>query len=107
MVKQQDEILNTSKAFLELVAELFPVTNAWLYGSYAKGKQNKWSDIDIAICSPDFEHIPRPIAIKLLSKLARKIDYAIEPYPLRPKECHDQVIGTMAFEIISSGILIK
>ncbi len=104
MAKKQDEIIKTGQAYLKLVMEIFPVAGAWLYGSYARNEQNEWSDIDIAICSPDFEHIPRPIAIKILSKIAKKIDYAIEPYPLRPKECLDKVVGTLANEILATGV---
>ena len=32
----------------------FRVDSVYLFGSYARASHNKWSDIDIAVISPDF-----------------------------------------------------
>lgn|SRR3989338_11271127 len=56
-----------------------------LYGSYAKQKQKSYSDIDLAVISPQFgkDEIDE---MMLLSKLAWKASDRIEPIPLTTKQ---------------------
>jgi predicted nucleotidyltransferase len=79
---EREFIIQKLKAYKQLVDSSFPVTieSCWLYGSYAKGNQKKYSDIDVAFVvnhlddSYDFFHTE-----PLLWKLTRQIDDRIEP----------------------------
>ncbi|TAL68858.1 MAG: nucleotidyltransferase domain-containing protein [Bacteroidetes bacterium] len=56
MVEIPDQILNKINLYLdELNKNNIKVRKAILFGSYAKGNYNEWSDIDLAIVSDDFE----------------------------------------------------
>ncbi len=73
------------KQFLEQVQQLHHVQAAYLYGSYAKGQATTWSDIDIAIISPDFADNLSQARVALLC-LAAKTDARIEPAPFAPDD---------------------
>jgi len=54
MVESKDRLNKIINSFLEEIQKKYRIDNAYLYGSFAKGTFNKWSDIDIAIVSSDF-----------------------------------------------------
>lgn len=43
------------RAFVQTLNERYPLDAVILYGSYARGWQNEWSDIDLAVISPAFD----------------------------------------------------
>ncbi|MEK6539595.1 MAG: nucleotidyltransferase domain-containing protein [Deltaproteobacteria bacterium] len=55
-----------------------------LYGSYAKGKERRDSDIDIAVVSKDFGK-DRTEEGMLLFRIAGEIDTRLEPVPIAAK----------------------
>jgi len=86
MVVVSDEILEKLKRFLSMVsASGLHIERAILFGSYAKGNPNKWSDIDVALVSKDFTgsgFYDR----KRLNPYLIKIDSRIEPHPFNPED---------------------
>ncbi|WP_347274298.1 nucleotidyltransferase domain-containing protein [Candidatus Kuenenia sp.] len=86
MVVVSDEILEKLKRFLSMVsASGLHIERAILFGSYAKGNANKWSDIDIALISTDFTGIGF-YDRKKVNPYMIKIDSRIEPHPFRPED---------------------
>lgn len=80
-----------------------PVKQAVLFGSYAKGNYNDWSDIDLALVSEVFEGIRirdrskiRPITLKISSDL--------EVLPYRPQDFN--MDDPFVKEILRTGIKI-
>jgi predicted nucleotidyltransferase len=56
MAQIPDKITSIINQFLtELKKNNISVEQAFLFGSYARGTSTEWSDIDLAIISPDFE----------------------------------------------------
>ena len=82
MAEKNDEIKKIIKHFLDEVRKKYNIDGAYLYGSYAKGTSNKWSDIDIAIISPDFSDDLFAERLTLM-QLAASIDDRIEPKPFK------------------------
>jgi predicted nucleotidyltransferase len=78
------------------------VSKVILFGSYAKGKTNPDSDIDVAIVSSQFG---KDVAeeMMMLRKIALKVDSHIEPVPLSPEHLNDN-FSTFAQEIKRYGI---
>lgn len=76
-----------------------------LFGSYAKGKQHQWSDIDVAVVSPEFGKDRLAERVKL-SRLGDKISLAIEPHPFHPADLADRW-NSLAAEIQKYGIPIE
>jgi predicted nucleotidyltransferase len=91
--------------FLQLLKQQgFNISRAILFGSYAKGKANPNSDIDIAVVSTQFG---RDVTeeMMMLRKIALKVDSHIEPVPLCPEDLNDN-FSTLAQEIKKHGIEI-
>jgi predicted nucleotidyltransferase len=82
MAERDDHMNEKVRDFLEKVQTKYNVTRAYLYGSFAKGTSNKWSDIDLAIVSPDFADDPSEDRLVLM-RLATTIDDRIEPTPFK------------------------
>jgi len=86
MVVVSDEILEKLKNFLNMIsASGLHLERAILFGSYAKGNANNWSDIDIALVSKDFTGIGF-YDRKRINPYLIKIDSRIEPHPFRPED---------------------
>ena len=72
------EINNAINRYAELVRKNFSVSMIVLYGSYAKGTENKNSDIDIAVVLDDLDGDFLDASARLFS-LCREISTDIEP----------------------------
>nr|NJM02153.1 nucleotidyltransferase domain-containing protein [Desulfobacula sp.] len=58
----------------------FQISSAYIFGSYAKGKVDRWSDIDVAVISPQISNDRFEERVRL-TELAMSIDDRIEPLP--------------------------
>jgi len=100
--------LNESeKAKIDRFAQLLEqqgikISKIILFGSYAKGKANADSDIDVAVVSTQFGE-DTVEEMMMMRKIALKIDSHIEPVPLRPEDLDDH-FSTLAQEIRRYGI---
>ena len=55
-ILRKDEALNLVRRYKDLIAPRFaPETKVMMFGSYAKGYANPWSDIDVAVIVPKIE----------------------------------------------------
>lgn len=106
MLKTRDEALDIAKRYKDFITKFLTVDFCYLYGSYATNQQHEWSDIDVAIVSPDFSYMPIDISGKILSKAAYEINALIEPIPIPPEELVDSEIGTIGYTILNKGIKI-
>ncbi len=51
------KIENKIKEYINVLKkDKLPIKEVILFGSYAKGKANKWSDIDLCVVSPRFKN---------------------------------------------------
>lgn len=93
------------KNFLAALVREYPQsTQAYLFGSYAQGKQNKDSDIDIAIVLdflPDEEKFDTQVQMMML---ASRFDTRIEPHPMSVEDF--QSGNPFAAEIKRTGVEI-
>ena len=83
--------------------ENFQIKSVFLFGSYAKGKNNKWSDIDLAVVSKIFEGM----RIKDRDKIRRitlDISSDIEVLPFNPKDFTKD--NPLVKEILETGIQV-
>jgi len=94
------------KVLTAYVAELrkhYKIDYVILFGSYAKGKQNEDSDIDVAVVSAE---IKNPYFDRLdLMRLRRKIDSRIEPHAINTDEFR-QNANPFINEIKNTGIQV-
>ena len=81
-VLERREVIKVAKKFAEELVQtgLIPVKEIYLYGSYAVGNPNLWSDIDVAvIIDTDLEFEELIDVEAKVRMLARKVDQRIEP----------------------------
>lgn len=69
-----------------LTQQGIPVSFGVLYGSYAKGKAHKWSDIDLLVVSPKFDRKRTTDDYEQLWVFAGRTDSRIEPIPVGEKQ---------------------
>lgn len=74
---------NAIKRYIQLIKERYSeIENAYLFGSYAKGKSTDDSDIDLALIFSRLDDSKRfEIQVQLML-LAAQIDSRIEPHPI-------------------------
>ncbi|MFA4830851.1 MAG: nucleotidyltransferase domain-containing protein [Patescibacteria group bacterium] len=86
--------------------EKLPIRSVYIFGSFAKGNANKWSDIDVCIVSPKFNN-PWKAKRYLWNYLAPIRDPhqpVIEPVGYHPRDFQE---GSMLIdEIRQTGIRI-
>ena len=86
MAQVSDEIISKLRKFINYIENShIHVEQAILFGSYAKGTNNKWSNIDIALVSKDFEG-NRYYDLDKLTDACFAIDTDISPLPFRPED---------------------
>lgn len=98
-----NEARKKAKQFIESLSKTdIKVNKAYLFGSYAKGKAKKDSDIDVCIISSSFTNDYFAEMVKL-RKLSMEVDSRIEPVPFSPEDLNDKY-STLASEIRKFGI---
>ena len=93
------EVVNRYISFLvnEQKLDLYQV---FLFGSYAKNKQNSDSDIDVAIV---FQNLSDRLDMQLkLMKWRRSFDLSIEPHPFDKLAFNNN--NPFAYEILTTGL---
>ncbi len=101
MVNQS--IIEISSKYVDQIPKDIDVKKAYLFGSYAKGKETENSDIDIALIVGNMKNFFD--TQKRLMRARRNIDLRIEPHPIGEKDF--TTTNPLAFEIQNTGIEIK
>lgn len=105
MVKERQEIENIIERYINGLVRLgVDVSKVILYGSYAKGNPQEYSDIDLAVVSPTFQKLDIFERQLLLSKAHHKFTEPIEPIGLTPKQFREK--KGFAKEILETGIVV-
>jgi predicted nucleotidyltransferase len=87
----------------QLNANNLLIRQAFIFGSYAKGQQSKWSDIDVALVSDRFEGNMFNDYCKMSPYLI-KANPSLEIHPFRPEDFTRD--NPFVEEIIETGIRI-
>ena len=97
--------IDITKKYLTEVRRLgINVDQAYLFGSYAKGKVWEGSDLDVCVVSDDFGKNYHGDNMKL-NKAALKVNSRIEPVAYSPAD-FDNKYDSLADEVKRFGILI-
>lgn len=81
----------------------YPFFSIYLFGSYAKGKQTKWSDIDVAVVTKKQVDFWKNECF--LSRLSLTVDDRIEPHGFTIKEFQNDT-DPMVSEIKRTGVRV-
>jgi hypothetical protein len=105
MVKKRHEVKKIISAYRKRLETLgINVSQIILYGSYAKGKPKEYSDIDIAVVSPDFTKFDIFERQEILSMAHHKLGVPIEPIGLTPAQLREK--KGFVREILNNGTTV-
>ncbi len=82
------------------------VQQAILFGSHARGEADEWSDIDLAVISPDFAGMSRQKLMDLLVEVALAIDPALEIRPYSPRDLKEARPTNFLGHILAEGKVV-
>jgi len=104
MAQKNDEVLEKVQTFIKRLKESgIAVESAYLFGSYAVNRAGCWSDIDVAVVSPDFSADRFDERLRLM-KLSTEIDNRIEPVPFHSDAFNDT--DPLVDEIKKNGVAL-
>lgn len=69
MVKTKTEIKSIIKDSIEYLRKKIRISSAYIFGSYATGTATHWSDIDLAVFSPDADKMKIEDKARLVTDL--------------------------------------
>ena len=108
MVFKRIQIKNLVKEIVE--NSQMPISSVYLFGSYAYGRPNKYSDIDLAFISEKFKRqnsVKRiEMLLMLIYKMKLSIPVDIEPLGFTPEEIRKASRWDIEGEIKNKGIKI-
>ncbi|MFA6475602.1 MAG: nucleotidyltransferase domain-containing protein [Patescibacteria group bacterium] len=94
---------NIASYIISLEKDNLPIEKVVLFGSYAKGTQHQWSDIDLCIVSPKFRNAWQATQY-LWSKRINDIGLTIEPVGFSPVDYKSE--SPLLAEIKRTGIRV-
>lgn len=104
MAQIPDKIVETVKKYVrEALIDNIRISQAVLFGSYAKGTNHEYSDIDVAVISDDFEGNSFYDSRKL-SRAMQRTSIDIETHPYRPEDFTPD--NPFVREILEHGVRI-
>jgi predicted nucleotidyltransferase len=94
------------KRYLDVLRkDNLPIKKVILFGSFARGSQHKWSDIDLCIVSPKFKDSFEASQYLWKKRKIFDLNYTIEPVGFNLKDFNDKY-DSLANEIKKTGIEI-
>src|SRR3972149_2054555 len=83
----EESVVKSVQDYLRAVKQKrIPVKYGVLFGSYARGQQHKWSDIDLLVVSPRYDRKWTHKDWAKLWVIAANTDVRIEPIPVGEKQ---------------------
>ncbi|MBX3042815.1 MAG: nucleotidyltransferase domain-containing protein [Candidatus Kapabacteria bacterium] len=104
MAESTNKAIDLVKKLVEQIEQSqIKIVEAFLFGSYAKGTYNEWSDIDVALISDDFVG-NRFLDLKKIAGATLKTSIDIQPHTFRKNDFNSD--NPIVEEILRSGIKI-
>ena len=105
MAEIDARVLTKVRLYLEKLRKNgITISKAYIFGSYVTGQTDRWSDIDIAIVSPQLGEDRFEERVKL-TQLAISVDDRLEPLPFNPETFIDE--DPLVKKITNEGLAVK
>ncbi len=106
MAKTPTQVKRAIARYIASLRRHIRVDAVILFGSYAVGHPHEWSDIDLAIISPDFDGKDLFRRVKLMAKARAERDIDIEALGYGKKEFDSAHRQTFLGEVIRKGKIV-
>ena len=91
---------------IEYLRQRVRVDQAVLFGSYARGDADEWSDIDLAVVSPDFARMSHSKLMDLLVEVSLAVDPAVEIRAYTPRDLRESRPTNFLGHILAEGRVV-
>lgn len=100
------EIIKIVRAYSRRLTkqDKIPIEKVLIFGSYAKGKPGKWSDIDVCIVSPKFKDFFKSLQFLLIKRKDEEVKFGLEPVGFSSKDFEEG--SSLIQEIKKTGVEI-
>lgn len=98
-----EEIIKQTIEFLQKRAK---VDQAILFGSHAREEADEWSDVDLAVISPDFARMTHSKLMDLLVEVALAVDPSIEVRAFTPRDLKEARPTNFLGHILAEGKVV-
>jgi predicted nucleotidyltransferase len=106
MVAPATDLDKIISRFVALLSKAARVETVILYGSYVSGSPDEWSDIDIAVISPDFEGLSTWDRQEMIARATVGRAYRLAPIGYSSSEYHNPGPHSFLREIIRTGRVV-
>ena len=106
MVTSQADIARRIGDFVERLKRSLRLEVLILYGSHAAGTPNEWSDIDVAVISPDFNGVSTWDRQEIIARASVGRGYRISPIGFSSAEYQNPGRHSFLREIIRTGKVV-
>jgi predicted nucleotidyltransferase len=104
MVTISDAIINRSRDALAVLSRFGQVRAAYLFGSQAEGRTDRWSDIDIAAFMDGVEGWDIRQRAKTMARVQRECGADIEVHLFAASSCENPPPASFAAYILRHGV---
>jgi predicted nucleotidyltransferase len=104
MVTISDAIINRSRDALAVLSRFGQIRAAYLFGSQAEGRADRWSDIDIAAFIEGVEDWDIRQRAKTMARVQRECGADIEVHLFAASACDNPPPASFAAFILSHGV---
>ena len=106
MVRKTYKFKDLIKTIVDYLSGYFDIEEIILFGSQATGKTHRYSDIDLAVISSDFEKKNIDNLLKIFSKISLEITPNVEIHPFTPKDIKEARPSNFIGHILSTGKVV-
>ncbi len=91
---------------LDYLARRIRIQQAILFGSHACGQADQWSDVDLAVVSPDFARMGHQQRMNLLVEVALAVDPRVEIRAYTPRDLTAARPTNFLGHILATGAVV-
>lgn len=91
---------------IEYLLRKIRIDRAVLFGSHARGEADRWSDVDLAVVSPDFARMGHRKVMDLLVEVALSVDPSVEIRPYTPRDLKEARPTNFLGYILAEGKVV-
>ena len=106
MVKVKNSVKKSIVRTIKYLQDRISITEVILFGSYASGTPHKYSDIDIAVVSPDFENKDVSFKADIFSKAKINCSIDVDIHPFTDKARKNARPTNFMGHILKTGTVI-